>query len=128
MTAFDYHLARRVGEERDRTGTFGERNSGPGGTYPIPVEHVPEEVIAFWASTVDRVATAAPQSLLHHLLFERGHGNRGSHGREAAASYLSLGTGSWSRLERANCIHWAVDLFKRWSATVRRQQRYIQRW
>jgi hypothetical protein len=113
MTAFDYHLARRVGEERNRTDTFGEKMSGPGGTYPTPVEHVPEEVIALWASTAEQVGTSAARARLHHLLFERGHGNSGTHGREAAAEYLTLGTGSWSRLERANCLHWAVDLFKK---------------
>jgi hypothetical protein len=37
----------------------------------------------------------------------------GKHGREAAAAYLVVGTGSWSRLDRVSCLHWAVDLSKR---------------
>lgn len=112
MTAFDYHLARRVGDEQDRP-AFGDAMSGDGWRYPTPIGEVPEEVVALWASTADRVQAAAPRARLHHLLFERGHGNKGDHGRAAAAAYLSLGTGTWSRLERANCLHWAVTLSKR---------------
>jgi hypothetical protein len=113
MTSFDYHLTRRVGEERKGTNAFGEQWSGPGGTYPTPLDHVPEEVISLWASTADRSGAMAPLARLHHLLFERGHGNKGMHGREAAAAYLVLGTGTWTRLDRVNCLHWSVDLFKR---------------
>ena len=112
MTAFDYHLARRVGDERDRL-PFGDAMSGDGWRYPTPVAELPEEVVALWASAADRVQVAAPRARLHHLLFERGHGNKGEHGREAAAAYLALGTGTWSRLARANCLHWAVTLSKR---------------
>jgi hypothetical protein len=50
---------------------------------------------------------------LHHLLFEWGHVNKATHGREAAAAYLTVGTGTWSRLERVNCLDSAVDLSKR---------------
>ena len=113
MTAFDYGLARRVGEERGRQDAFGAQIEAGGMTYPTPIGQVPDEVIALWASTADRVQTPGPRARLHHLLFERGRGNKGTHGREAAAAYLALGTGSWDRLERANCLHWAVDLSKR---------------
>jgi hypothetical protein len=113
MTAFDYHLARRVGEERTRSDPFGEAMSADSWTYPTPIADVPKEVIALWASTADRVHAAATRARLHHLLFERGHGNKGTHGREAAAAYLALGIGRWSRLERAKCLHWTVDLSKR---------------
>ena len=113
MTAFDYGLARRVGEERGRQDAFAAQIEAGGMTYPTPIGQVPNEVLALWASAADRVQAPGVRSRLHHLLFERGHGNRGTHGREAAAAYLALGTGSWDRLERANCLHWAVDLSKR---------------
>jgi hypothetical protein len=111
MTAFDYHLARRVRDERSRP-AFGEAMSGNGRTYPTPIAEVPDEVVALWASTADRVQVAGPRARLHHLLFERQHGNKGEHGREAAAAYLAVGSGTWSRLERANCLHWSVMLSK----------------
>jgi hypothetical protein len=113
MTAFDYHLARRVGEERDRLDGFGSQLEGGGMKYPTPIDLVPDQVIELWASATDRLAAPGPRARLHHLLFQRGYGNRGAHGRAAAAAYLELGTGSWDRLERANCLHWAVDLYKR---------------
>jgi hypothetical protein len=113
MTAFDYRLARRVGDERTRSGAFGDAMSVDGWSYPTQIAHVPEEVVSLWASTADRVHAAAPRARLHHLLFERGHGNKGTHGREAATAYLAVATGTWSRLERTNCLHWAVDLSKR---------------
>ncbi len=111
MTAFHYHLARRVRDERDRP-AFGDAMSLDGWSFPTPIPGVPEEVIALWASTADRVQSPAPRARLHHLLFERGHGNKGHHGREAADGYLTLGTGTCSRLERANCLHWSVMLSK----------------
>jgi quinol monooxygenase YgiN len=113
MTAFDYGLARRVGAKRRRSDAFSAQIEAGGMTYPTPIGQVPEEVVALWASTADRVQMPGPRARLHHLLFERGHGNKGTHGREAAAAYLALGTGSWDRLERANSLHWAVDLSKR---------------
>lgn len=113
MTAFDYGLARRVGENRQTKDAFGEKFSAGGSTYPTPLDHVPGEVISLWSSAAEQ-ATAAPAiARLHHLLFDRGEGNRGAHGRAAAIAYLTLGTSTWSRLERANCLHWAVDLSKR---------------
>lgn len=113
MTAFDYRLARRVGEERSRSGAFGDAMSVDSWSYPTPIADVPEEVVSLWASAADRVHAAAPRARLQHLLFERGHGNKGTHGREAATAYLAVATGTWSRLERAKCLHWAVDLSKR---------------
>ncbi len=113
MTAFDYGLARRVGEDRGGSDAFGAQIEAGGMTYPTPIGQVPDEVLALWASTADRAQTPGPRARLHHLLFESGHGNKGTHGREAAAAYLALGTGQWDRLERANCLHWAVDLSKR---------------
>lgn len=113
MTAFDYGLARRVGEGRNGKDAFGEKFSAGGSTYPTPLGQVPAEAITLWSSIAERVTTPAARARLHHLLFERGDDNLGAHGREAAAAYLALGTGAWSRLERANCLHWAVDLSQR---------------
>lgn len=114
MTAFDYHLARRVGEERaTKVEPFGEKFSGSGGTYPTPLGHLPTEVAALWASVADRVTNPALVARLNHLLFEVGHGSKGDHLRAAAGAYLQLGSGAWSRLDRVNCLHWSIDLFKR---------------
>jgi hypothetical protein len=107
MTTFDYCLGREVGDERSKSTAFNSEH------YPTPLAQLPAEVVALWASTADRVTAAAPRARLHHLLFERGHGNKGTHGREAAAAYVTVGTGTWSRLERVNCLDWAVDLRKR---------------
>ena len=62
MTAFDYGLARRVGEERGRQDAFGAQIEAGGMTYPTPIGQVPDEVIALWASTADRVQTPGPLS------------------------------------------------------------------
>jgi hypothetical protein len=113
MTAFDYGLARRVGENRKQKEAFGEKFSTGGSTYPTPLEHVPVEVVSLWSSAAERVTAPAARARLHHLLFERGEGSRGVHGRHAASAYLALGTGTWSRLDRVNCLHWAVDVSKR---------------
>jgi len=107
MTAFDYCLGREVGDQRNKSTAF---NSD---YYPTPLARLPAEVAALWASTADRVTAVAPRARLHHLLFECGHGNKGTHGREAAVAYVTVGTGTWSRLERVNCLDWAVDLRKR---------------
>jgi hypothetical protein len=113
MTAFEYGLARRVRENRAGAAAFGEKFSGERFSYPTPIGEVPEEVIDLWTSAAERVATPGPRARLHHLLFERGSGNKGTHGREAAAAYLALGVGTWPRLERVNCLHWARDLSMR---------------
>jgi hypothetical protein len=115
MTAFDYNLRRRFGEGRDQPiGAFGEQIASSRGVYPIPLPEVPAEVIALWSDTAERVAAPGSRSRLHHLLFERGDGNRGDHARHAAAAYASLGASAdQTRLTRANCLHWAVDLYKR---------------
>jgi hypothetical protein len=113
MTAFDYELSRRVGENRKQKEAFGEKFSMGGSTYPIALEDVPVEVVSLWSSAAEQVTAPAARARLHHLLFERGEGNRGLHGRHAASAYLTLGTGTWSRLDRANCLHWAVDFSKR---------------
>jgi hypothetical protein len=105
MTAFEYHLRHPEGEARTQLDAFTD--------YPNPIPSLPEEVVALWASTADRVHAAALRARLHHLLFERGHGNKGTHGREAAKAYLELGSGNWGRLERAHCLQWAVNLSKR---------------
>jgi hypothetical protein len=107
VMAFDYCLGRELGDDRSKSTAFNSE------LYPTPLAQLPAEVVALWASTADRVTAAAPRARLHHLLFERGHGNKGTHGRGAAAAYLTLGTGPWSRLERVNCLDWAVDLRKR---------------
>jgi hypothetical protein len=107
MTAFDYCLGRRVGDQRSKSTAFNSEQ------YPTPLVQLPAEVLALWASTADRVTAAAPRARLHHLLFECGQGNKGTHGREAAVAYLTVGTGTWCRLERVNCLAWAVDLRKR---------------
>jgi hypothetical protein len=53
MTVFDYELARRIGEERDRTDSFGAQLVGGGRTYPTPIDQLPEQVIDLWASVAD---------------------------------------------------------------------------
>jgi hypothetical protein len=113
MTAFDYGLARRVDENRKQKEAFGEKFSTGGSTYPTPLEHVPVEVVSLWSSAAERVTAPAARARLYHLLFERGEGSRGVHGRHAASAYLALGNGTWSRLDRVNCLHWAVDVSKR---------------
>lgn len=114
MTAFDYHLARRVGEDRAaKVEAFGEKFSGSGGTYPMPLGHLPPEVATLWASVVERVTNPAVLARLHHLLFEVGHGSKADHGRAAARAYLDIGVGVWSHLDRVNSLHWSIDLSRR---------------
>ena len=69
MTAFDYCLARRVGDERSRSTAFNSEH------YPTPLAQLPAEVVALWASTADRVTAAAPRARLHHLSSECGYGD-----------------------------------------------------
>jgi hypothetical protein len=107
VMAFDYCLGRELGDDRSKSTAFNSE------LYPIPLAQLPAEVVALWASIANCVKAAAPRARLHHLLFECGHGNKGTHGRDAAAAYVMLGTGTWSRLERVNCLDWAVDLRKR---------------
>jgi len=118
MTAFDYCLGREVGEGRSKSTALSSE------LYPTPLAQLPAEVIALWASAADRVTAAASRARLHHLLFQCGHGNKGTHGREAAAAYITLGTGTWSRLERVNCLDWAVDLRKRLGDTAAAKEAY----
>lgn len=107
MTAFDYCLGRQLGDDRSKSAPFNSE------VYPTPLAQLPSEVIALWASTAGRVTAAAPRARLHHLLFLCGHGNKGTHGREAASAYTALGMGTWPRLERVNCLDWAIDLYER---------------
>lgn len=113
MTAFDYGLTRQIGEDRKRRDGFGEKMSLGEHTYPTPIDRVPIEVVELWANTAERVPAPAARARLNHLLFERGHGNKGAHARAAAQAYLTLGIGSWPRLERASSLHWSFDLFRR---------------
>jgi hypothetical protein len=110
--AFDYGLARRVGGGIDRP-AFAVRWTIDGQSYPPQLADVPAEILELWTNTAALVSAPALQSRLHHLLFERKSGNLGTHGRRAAAAYLVLGAGSWSSVERVNCLHWAYDLARR---------------
>jgi hypothetical protein len=114
MTAFEYGLARRMGDVRTMTEVFGAKYSNSQGAYPTPIEHVPEEILALWESVAAGVSAPAVASRLHHLLFVRKHGDVGAHGRAAADAYAAIGANpSWPDLDRANAYHWAVTLYKR---------------
>jgi hypothetical protein len=114
MTAFEYGLARRMGDVRTMTEVFGAKFSNAQGSYPTPIEHVPEEILALWESVAAGVSAPAVASRLHHRLFVRKHGDVGAHGRAAADAYAAIGANpSWSDLDRANAYHWAVTLYKR---------------
>lgn len=114
MTAFEYGLARRMGDARGLTEVFGGKFSNAHGAYPTPIEHVPEEILALWESVAAAITSPAAVSRLHHLLFVRRHGDVGAHGRAAAAAYAAIGgSPSWSDLNRANAYHWAVTLYRR---------------
>jgi hypothetical protein len=93
--------------------TFTAKFAFDGGAYPWPLSEVPQEVLDFWSNIADAVDAPTARARLHHLLFEGQTGNRGTHGRTAAAAYLVLGTGSWPRLERVNCQYWSHELFQR---------------
>ena len=114
MTAFEYDLARRMGDARSATDVFGAKFVNSQGAYPTPIEHVPEEILALWESVATRVTAPAAVSRLHHLLFVRRHGDVAAHGRAAADAYAAIGGNpSWSDLDRANAYHWAVTLYQR---------------
>lgn len=72
---FYYGLARRVGENRE-TIAFGEKFPMGGSTCPASLDQVPVEVISLWSSAVERATAPAAIARLHHLLFDRGEGNR----------------------------------------------------
>jgi hypothetical protein len=113
MTAFDYYLARRVGADARNVPAFSPQISTPEFQYPSPLPEVAAEVLALWANISAQPTGSASQARLHHLLFETRQGNAGQHARAAAAAYVVVGTSEWSRIERANCLHWALDLFRR---------------
>jgi hypothetical protein len=108
MTAFDYDLAWR-GRERSRP-AFGSKWEIGGDVYPIPIAHVPDEVVALWRNVFDKVSGPIPRARLGHLLFERAGGVVG---RAAADAYLEVGTSTWDRIERVTCMDWAADLARR---------------
>jgi hypothetical protein len=113
MTAFDYFLARRVGTDARNVPAFTPQISTAQFQYPSPLLQIPAEVLALWANISAQPTGSASQARLHHLLFETRQGNAGEHGRAAATAYVVVGTTDWSRIERANCLHWALDLFRR---------------
>jgi hypothetical protein len=114
ITAFEYGLARRMGDARGVTEIFGPQIVTNSGAYPTPIDHVPEEILALWESVVSGVTAPAAASRLHHLLFVRRHDDVGAHGRAAAEAYVEIGAiPSWSDLDRANATHWAVTLCQR---------------
>ena len=113
MTAFDYPLARRVGTDSRNGRAFSYAIVTDSWSYPLPVSEVPDEVIALWDAVAERSSGWAVLARLHHLLFERQHGNAGVHAREAIRAYLEIGIGPWPRIERVNCLHWSLDLSRR---------------
>lgn len=110
MAAFDYCLARRVHDASRKEPAFTPSMISGDRSYPVVLSSVPEVVLDFWDNVVDRSSGVGSQARLHHLLFERQHGNPGHHARAAAASYLAIGTGSAPRIERVNCLHWSYEL------------------
>jgi len=113
MTAFDYDLARRVGDDPKNTPPFGPHLTTDQFEYPLPLGEVPAEVALLWSDVAERSRGAASKARLHHLLFELRHGNVGDHGRAAAAAYLAVGIGTGGRILRLNCLHWSLDLSRR---------------
>jgi hypothetical protein len=108
-TAFDYALTRRIGEQR-KASPFGPMLTAGANVYPVPVRDVPAEVAELWRNVIEASSAPAVQARLAHLLFERGGRDGGRHAKTAAEAYLTLGTGSWARIRRVKCLHWALDL------------------
>jgi hypothetical protein len=113
MTAFDYMLARRVGNDARNVSAFTPQMSTAEFQYPSPLSEIPSEVLALWANISVQPTASPSQARLHHLLFETRQGNVGEHARKAADAYMALGSSDWSRIERVNCLHWALELFRR---------------
>lgn len=110
MAAFDYCLARRVRDASRKESAFTPAMISDIGSYPVVLSSVPEVVLDFWDSVAKRSSGTGSRARLHHLLFERRHGNPGDHARAAAAAYLNIGTSSLPRIERVNCLHWSHEL------------------
>lgn len=113
VSAFHYdHVEPTETERRARWGVYAPMlELADGRVYPIPVDDVSDEWLTVWAALVDGVLDPAARSRLHDLLWERRWGSRpDEHARGAIHAFEEVAAGSWSDLNRAECLTRALEL------------------
>lgn len=84
---------------------------GPhGSARPPHVSDVPQACTEIWQALAERVTSSYGKSRLHHLLFEKGHGNARDHAIKAAESYLELSRTWGDPLDRGEALNLSLRL------------------
>lgn len=129
VSAFQYDFVEPTEtERRNRWGAYGPMlELAEGGVYPTPVDAAPDEWPETWATLVDQVQHPAARSRLHDLLWERRWGPRpDQHARGAIDAFEELAAGTWSALDRAECLNRALEI-ARGIGDEERQNRLIRK-
>lgn len=113
VSAFQYDFVETTEEERrNRWGVYAPMlELADGRVYPTPLDVAPDEWLVTWTAIVDQVRHPAARSRLHDLLWERRWGPRpDQHARGAIDAFEELASGSWSALDRAECLTRALGV------------------
>ncbi len=113
VAAFQYDFTQPTdSERRNRWGAYGPMfELTDGRVYPPPVDLVTEDWIETWSMVAEQVKHPGARSRLHDLLWERKWGPRpDNHARSAIDAFEELAGGTWSPLDRAECLVRALEL------------------
>lgn len=120
--AFEFmYVEETNGDYFKRYGPFAPWIEMQGRVFPPPLSTISDEILAEWASVLEKVRHPILCSRLADLLWVRKWGKRPDlYARQAIDSYLEVSKGEWSELERAHCLMRALDLSKEISDTERK--------
>ncbi|MEY9489008.1 hypothetical protein RKD26_004802 [Streptomyces calvus] len=108
--AFAYHVQVVENGGKWRTQIFPYLEFPDGSSMPPRIADVPDSGVTVWSRLAEKVSSNFGKARLHHLLFERKHGNVRDHAIQAAQSY-SQASKEWTEwLDKEEALNTALRL------------------
>jgi hypothetical protein len=121
IAGLEYHLVIDPSARRDH-GAFGPMMEGPSGTYPAPLERIPNEAYELWGRAAELAPLAAVRARFADLLWEARHGSRPFEwAQRAVDEYLKVpGDGFGHPVEQSDSLQRALEIASQLNETKRR--------
>lgn len=108
--AFAYHVQVVETGGKWRTQIIPYLESPDGSSIPPRIADVPDSGITVWSRLSEKVSSNFGKARLHHLLFERKHGNVRNHAAQAAQSYFQASQEWTEWLDKEEALNTALRL------------------
>jgi hypothetical protein len=108
--AFSYHMEVAPKDGRWRATIMPYFEGPDGSARPPHVSDIPHARTEIWQALAEKVTSSYGKSRLHHLLFERRHGNAREHAINSAESYLDLARTWKDPLDKEEALNLSLRL------------------